>query len=69
MMLSAKALLDRIPTPPKSEVREALAGHLCRCTGYRKPVEAVLAAASKQEEQGPAREAGGGGGAMSGDRR
>jgi len=45
MILSAKALLDRQPNPSEAEVREALAGHLCRCTGYRKPVEAVLAAA------------------------
>jgi aerobic-type carbon monoxide dehydrogenase small subunit (CoxS/CutS family) len=45
MILSAKALLDRRPDPSADEVREALAGHLCRCTGYLKPVEAVLAAA------------------------
>ena len=45
MILSAKALLDRRPDPSEDEVREALAGHLCRCTGYLKPVEAVLAAA------------------------
>lgn len=44
MILSAKALLDRQPDAGEDEVREALAGHLCRCTGYRKPVEAVLAA-------------------------
>jgi len=44
MILSAKALLERRPNPSEGEVREALAGHLCRCTGYRKPVEAVLAA-------------------------
>ena len=68
MVLSAKALLDRHPDPTEDEVREALAGHLCRCTGYRKPVEAVLAARIQKEEQGPAREAGGGGGAMSADR-
>jgi aerobic-type carbon monoxide dehydrogenase small subunit (CoxS/CutS family) len=47
MLLSAKALLDRQPQPSEQEVREALAGHYCRCTGYRKPVEAVLAAAGK----------------------
>lgn len=45
MVLSAKALLDRRPNPSEEEVRDALAGHLCRCTGYHKPVEAVLAAA------------------------
>jgi len=45
MILSAKALLEHQPDPSEPEVREALAGHLCRCTGYKKPVEAVLAAA------------------------
>ena len=51
MVLSAKALLDRHPDPTEDEVREALAGHFCRCTGYRKPVEAVLAAASKKKNK------------------
>jgi putative selenate reductase molybdopterin-binding subunit len=45
MILNAKALLDRKPHPSEEEVREALAGTYCRCTGYSKPVEAVLAAA------------------------
>ena len=45
MILAAKALLDRNPEPSEAEVREAMAGVLCRCTGYVKPVEAVLAAA------------------------
>jgi len=54
MILSAKALLDRNPHPTEAEVREALAGNLCRCTGYLKPVEAVLAAAARMaEEVGP----------------
>jgi len=48
MILSAKALLDRQPNPSEEEVREALAGHFCRCTGYRKPVDAVLSAARKK---------------------
>jgi len=43
MILGAKALLERRPDPSEDEVREAMAGHFCRCTGYRKPVEAVLA--------------------------
>lgn len=42
MILSAKALLDENPHPTEMEVREALSGVLCRCTGYLKPVEAVL---------------------------
>lgn len=45
MILNAKALLDRKPNPSEEEVREAMAGNYCRCTGYQKPVEAVLAAA------------------------
>jgi carbon-monoxide dehydrogenase small subunit len=45
MILSAKALLDRNPQPTEEEVREAISGNLCRCTGYVKIVEAILAAA------------------------
>ena len=44
MVLSAKALLTRNPRPTETEVREAIAGNLCRCTGYVHIVEAVLAA-------------------------
>ncbi len=47
MILTAKALLDRNPDPTATEVREALAGNICRCTGYVKIVEAVLVAAEK----------------------
>jgi carbon-monoxide dehydrogenase small subunit len=46
MILSARALLDVNPAPSAHEVREALAGNLCRCTGYVKIVEAVLAVAA-----------------------
>jgi putative selenate reductase molybdopterin-binding subunit len=46
MELCAKALLDAVPRPTEDEVRDALAGCLCRCTGYLKPVEAVLRAAA-----------------------
>jgi aerobic carbon-monoxide dehydrogenase small subunit len=45
MILSAKAFLDECPAPTEAQVREALAGNLCRCTGYQKIAEAVLAAA------------------------
>ncbi len=42
MVLSAKALLDQNPWPTEGEVRRAIAGNLCRCTGYAKIVEAIL---------------------------
>jgi putative selenate reductase molybdopterin-binding subunit len=45
MELCARALLDAVPEPDESDVRDALAGCLCRCTGYVKPVEAVMRAA------------------------
>jgi carbon-monoxide dehydrogenase small subunit len=47
MILSAKAYLDDHPRPTEAQVREALAGNLCRCTGYQKIVDAVLAAARR----------------------
>ena len=43
MLMSAKALLDENPNPSAEEIRLALAGNLCRCTGYNKLEEAVLA--------------------------
>jgi putative selenate reductase molybdopterin-binding subunit len=46
MILTAKALLERKPRPNEDEVRLALSGVLCRCTGYLKPVQAVLRAAA-----------------------
>ena len=49
MELSAKALLDAIPDPTEAEVRDALAGCLCRCTGYVKPVQAVMQAAGRKQ--------------------
>jgi len=52
MVLSAKALLDDNPDPSKDEVKEALAGNLCRCTGYVKIVDAVLAAAKTMGKGG-----------------
>ncbi|MEA2513557.1 MAG: aerobic carbon-monoxide dehydrogenase small subunit [Thermomicrobiales bacterium] len=44
MVLSARALLNENPDPSEADVRRALSGNLCRCTGYGKIVEAVLAA-------------------------
>lgn len=45
MILSAKALLDELPHPSEYEVKRAISGNLCRCTGYVKIVEAIMAAA------------------------
>ena len=47
MMMSAMALLERNPDPTEEEVRWALSGNLCRCTGYQNIVKAVLWAAAK----------------------
>jgi carbon-monoxide dehydrogenase small subunit len=52
MVLSAKALLDRRPDPTEEEIKLALAGNICRCTGYTQIVEAVKAAASRAGEVG-----------------
>ena len=46
MIVAAEALLRRNPAPSEPEVRDALAGNLCRCTGYNKIVDAVLEAAA-----------------------
>lgn len=50
MVMAALDLLSRNPHPTEAEVREGLAGNLCRCTGYVKPADAVLAAASVDME-------------------
>ncbi len=48
-LVAAKALLDRNPDPTETEVRYALAGNLCRCTGYDKIIRAVLDAAADMQ--------------------
>jgi carbon-monoxide dehydrogenase small subunit len=50
MIMSAKALLDSNPAPAKEEIREALGGNICRCTGYVNIEEAVEAAAETMRE-------------------
>jgi carbon-monoxide dehydrogenase small subunit len=45
LILAAKALLDRHPHPDREQVREAVSGHLCRCTGYETIFEAIESAA------------------------
>ncbi|MGZ3614247.1 MAG: molybdopterin-dependent oxidoreductase, partial [Thermodesulfobacteriota bacterium] len=47
MILSAKALLDKNPSPTEQEIRQAISGNLCRCTGYTKIVESVMAASGR----------------------
>jgi putative selenate reductase molybdopterin-binding subunit len=52
-ILAAKSLLDKNPNPTEDEVREAISGVLCRCTGYVKPVQAVLRAAARMRGEEP----------------
>jgi carbon-monoxide dehydrogenase small subunit len=47
MLMTAKRLLDANPAPDEGEIKEAIAGNLCRCTGYQKIVEAIGAAAAE----------------------
>lgn len=49
MLVTARALLDENPDPSEDEIKRALAGNICRCTGYVKIVEAVLTAAEKSD--------------------
>lgn len=55
MVLSAKALLDENPNPMEDEIRHALAGNMCRCTGYTQIVEAVKAAGEAIASKGEVR--------------
>jgi carbon-monoxide dehydrogenase small subunit len=52
MVLTAKAFLDENPRPTEIDVRRAISGNLCRCTGYQKIVEAILATAEQEEGAG-----------------
>ncbi len=47
MLVAAQVLLDRNPSPSREEIKEALSGNLCRCTGYLKIIEAVELAAAR----------------------
>lgn len=51
MVVSTKELLDKNPKPSREEIREAISGHLCRCTGYQKIVEAIQDAALKGDSK------------------
>ncbi len=48
MIVTAKALLDQKHRPTRQEIKEAISGNLCRCTGYKKIVEAILSVAEKK---------------------
>ena len=50
MIMASKALLDKNPNPSREEVKQALSGNLCRCTGYKNIIESVLAAAKKMRK-------------------
>jgi aerobic-type carbon monoxide dehydrogenase small subunit (CoxS/CutS family) len=50
MLMTAKALLDREPAPSRERIKEALAGNLCRCTGYQQIWESVEDAAKRMRE-------------------
>lgn len=52
-ILAAKSLLEKNPNPSEAQVREAISGVLCRCTGYLKPVQAVLKAAAEMRGDTP----------------
>lgn len=47
MLLSAKAFLDEHPNPSREQIKVAISGNLCRCTGYKKIVEAIMLASKK----------------------
>ncbi len=52
MLLSAKAILDENPQPTEEEVRQAISGNLCRCTGYQNIVEAIVDVAQNSKRRG-----------------
>ncbi len=51
MIMASKALLDRNPHPDEEQIREALSGNICRCTGYKKIIEAVQSAAEEMTHE------------------
>ena len=51
MILTARALLDENPTPTATEVRKAISGNLCRCTGYQQIVDAIEATALERQKR------------------
>jgi xanthine dehydrogenase molybdenum-binding subunit len=62
IVMKAEALLRRSPAPARDEIAHALAGNLCRCTGYVKVIDAIERAAAVRRGEGPAADDAGGGG-------
>lgn len=52
MILAAKALLDENPNPSEDELKHFMHGNICRCTGYKKIIESIMAAAKKMRSSG-----------------
>jgi len=52
MLVACQSLVDKVPHPTEAQVREAISGNLCRCTGYKQIVEAVLHATAKEVSHG-----------------
>jgi carbon-monoxide dehydrogenase small subunit len=52
MIMSAKALLDKTPDPTEMEIKEAISGNFCRCTGYKPIVDAIQSAAAMMKKEG-----------------
>jgi carbon-monoxide dehydrogenase small subunit len=48
MLMAAKALIDRNPSPSRREIVEAISGNICRCTGYEPIIEAIVSVAAKR---------------------
>ena len=53
ILMMGKALLDANPTPSEAEIRFAIAGNICRCTGYTKIIEAIAASGAPLNEEAP----------------
>ena len=51
MLMSARNLLDRNPDPTVDEIKEAIAGNYCRCTGYKSIIDAILSASKREREE------------------
>jgi carbon-monoxide dehydrogenase small subunit len=63
MMMTARALIDRNPDPSEGEIREAISGQICRCTGYSTIIRSIQWAAAKERDGQPVEAGAAGGGA------